>query len=41
MQLDELKDIVDGWVDAAMKLTDKDLRMMRRLAKAQTRLHQH
>lgn len=40
MQLDELKDIVDGWVDAAMKLTDKDLRMMRRLATAQTRLHQ-
>jgi len=40
MDFGELKDIVEGWVDAAMKLNDKDLKMMRRLAKAQTRLHQ-
>lgn len=40
LDLEELRDIVDGWVDAAMKLTDKDLKMMRRLAAAQTRLHQ-
>ncbi|OYW88407.1 MAG: enoyl-CoA hydratase [Sphingobium sp. 32-64-5] len=40
LDLDELRDIVDGWVDAAMKLTERDLKMMRRLAAAQTRLHQ-
>jgi DSF synthase len=39
LDLAELRDIVDGWVDTAMKLTDKDLKMMRRLAAAQTRLH--
>jgi len=39
LDLAELRDIVDGWVDTAMKLTEKDLRMMRRLAAAQTRLH--
>ncbi|TNE39701.1 MAG: enoyl-CoA hydratase [Sphingomonadales bacterium] len=39
LDLSELRDIVDGWVDTAMKLTDKDLKMMRRLAAAQTRLH--
>ncbi len=40
MDFGELKDIVEGWVNAAMKLSDKDLKMMRRLAKAQTRLHE-
>ena len=39
MTLSELRAIVDGWVDTALKLTEKDLRMMRRLAAAQTRLH--
>ena len=39
LDLAELRDIVDGWVDTAMRLTDKDLKMMRRLAAAQTRLH--
>lgn len=39
LKLDELRDIVDGWVETAMKLTDKDLKMMRKLAAAQTRLH--
>jgi len=39
LDLAELRDIVDGWVDTAMKLTEKDIRMMRRLAAAQTRLH--
>lgn len=40
MTLQELRDIVDGWVEAALKLTDKDLKLMRRLAAAQSRLHQ-
>lgn len=39
MLLDELRDIVDGWVDTAMALTAKDLKLMRRLAAAQSRLH--
>jgi len=39
LELAELRDIVDGWVDTAMKLTERDLKMMRRLAAAQTRLH--
>jgi len=39
IDLAELRDIVDGWVDTAMKLTERDLKMMRRLAAAQTRLH--
>lgn len=39
IDLAELRDIVDGWVDTAMKLTERDLKMMRRLALAQTRLH--
>lgn len=38
MQMSELIDIVDGWVDAALRLTEKDLRLMRRLAAAQSRL---
>lgn len=39
LRLDELKEIVENWVDTALKLTDKDLKLMRRLAAAQTRLH--
>ena len=39
LTLDELRDIVDSWVETALRLTDKDIRMMRRLAAAQTRLH--
>lgn len=34
----ELKDIVENWAATALKLDPKDLRMMRRLASAQTRL---
>ena len=33
---DELKHIADIWVDAALKLTPRDLRMMKRLIKSQT-----
>lgn len=40
LDIAELRDIVDGWVDAAMKLTARDLKLMRRLAAAQSRLHQ-
>lgn len=35
----ELVDIVENWAETALKLNPKDLRMMRRLASAQTRLH--
>jgi len=35
----ELKDIVEKWAATALKLDIKDVRMMRRLASAQTRLH--
>ena len=38
MTLDELTDIVTTWTDTALALSDRDLRMMRRLAAAQTRL---
>lgn len=38
MTLDELTDIVETWTDTALCLSDRDLRMMRRLASAQTRL---
>src|SRR3546814_12102500 len=38
LQLDELKDIVEHWVDTPLKLNDKDLKLMRRPAAAQTRL---
>lgn len=34
----ELTDIVETWTDTALALSDRDLRMMRRLAAAQTRL---
>jgi DSF synthase len=40
LHISELRDIVDSWVDAAMQLTAKDLKLMRRLAAAQSRLHQ-
>ncbi|MCB8874696.1 crotonase/enoyl-CoA hydratase family protein [Acidisoma silvae] len=35
----ELIDVVDVWVDAAMRLDDADLRRMDRLVRAQTRRH--
>ncbi|WP_022681204.1 crotonase/enoyl-CoA hydratase family protein [Sphingobium bisphenolivorans] len=38
LEYGELKDIVENWAATAMKLDPKDLRMMRRLASAQTRL---
>lgn len=38
LTLAELTDIVETWTDTAMSLPERDLRMMRRLAKAQTRL---
>jgi DSF synthase len=36
---EELIDVVDVWVDAAMKLEESDLRRMGRLVRAQTRRH--
>jgi DSF synthase len=36
--LDELQRVVDIWADAALDLTDQDLRMMERLVSAQNRL---
>lgn len=36
--LDELKRIVDLWADAALGLTEQDLKVMNRLARAQSRL---
>jgi DSF synthase len=38
IQLAELKSVVDVWVDAAMQLETRDLRMMSRLVKAQDKL---
>ena len=38
LTLGELTDIVETWADTAMSLSDRDLRMMRRLAAAQMRL---
>ncbi len=38
MTLTELIDIVEMWTETALSLSDRDLRMMRRLAAAQTRL---
>ena len=37
IRLETLQAIVDLWADAAMKLTDRDLRLMERLARAQAR----
>lgn len=36
--LQEMKDIVDLWADAALELRDQDLRLMSRLARAQVKL---
>lgn len=38
LEYEELKDIVENWAAAALQIDLKDLRMMRRLASAQTRL---
>jgi DSF synthase len=35
----ELSDIAVMWVDAALEIQEKDLRMMRRLIKAQSTQH--
>lgn len=35
--LDELRDVVDGWAEAALRLSETDLRRMARLAAAQDR----
>jgi DSF synthase len=35
--LDELRDVVDGWAEAALRLEEADLRKMQRLAAAQDR----
>ena len=40
VQLSELKAIVDVWVDAAMELETRDLRMMARLVRAQDKMLQ-
>jgi DSF synthase len=37
VKLEKLQAIVDLWADAAMQLTDRDLRLMERLARAQAR----
>ncbi len=39
LEYEELKDIVENWAETALKLDVKSVRMMRRLASAQTRLH--
>jgi DSF synthase len=39
MDLIELREIVETWVETAMALSPKDLKLMRRLSAAQTRLH--
>lgn len=39
LTLSELRDIVDYWADAALKLRDQDLKLMQRLAAAQGRLN--
>ncbi len=36
LDFQELADVIEIWVDAALQLKDKDLRLMERLAKAQT-----
>lgn len=38
LPLDELEAVVDLWADAALRLSDADLKLMRRLVGAQTRL---
>jgi len=39
IELAELKDIVDLWADAALQLTEGDLKVMSRLTRAQERVH--
>ncbi|MBK5265467.1 MAG: crotonase/enoyl-CoA hydratase family protein [Alphaproteobacteria bacterium] len=38
LHIEELTEIVENWADTALKLTPKDLKLMRRLAAAQARL---
>jgi DSF synthase len=38
IELREFREIVDQWADTALKLTDRDLKLMQRLANAQERL---
>ena len=38
---EELKSIVDIWVDAALKLSNRDLRMMERLVSRQKNINTH
>lgn len=40
LPLDELEAVVDLWADAALRLTDGDLKRMERLVAAQTRLRE-
>lgn len=39
LEYQELVEIVESWAETALKLNPRDLRLMRRLASAQTRLH--
>ena len=36
--MSEFREIVDLWADAALQLREQDLKLMQRLASAQTRL---
>ncbi|MDT0575959.1 crotonase/enoyl-CoA hydratase family protein [Croceicoccus sp. F390] len=38
LSVEELEEVVDLWADAALRLTEMDLKLMQRLVKAQTRL---
>ena len=38
MTRDELVRVVEVWADAALRLTERDLRMMERLVKAQQKI---
>jgi DSF synthase len=38
---EELDGIVELWIDAALRLTDRDLKMMNRLVRAQMRRMDH
>ncbi len=39
ISLQELQEVVEVWADSALRLTDADLKLMKRLVEAQTRLH--
>ncbi|MDE2404159.1 MAG: enoyl-CoA hydratase/isomerase family protein [Sphingomonadales bacterium] len=41
ISLQDLRDVVDLWADAALQLSAADLKLMRRLATTQARLHAH